>query len=433
MKNSHPNEWRQCTLGDLFKVKHGFAFDGKFFTSEGNYILLTPGNFHDQGGFKLKDKEKYFVGEIPEDYVLKKGDLIVAMTEQAEGLLGSSALIPSSNRFLHNQRLGLITDWRSNEIDVQFLYYLFNTHVVRSQIRASATGTKVRHTSPTRIGEVKVCIPCVTTQRKIAGILSAYDVLIENNSRRIAILEEMAQAIYREWFVNFRFPGHEEVKLVDSPLGKIPEGWEVLPVGDVVETLGGGTPSTKESEYWNNGTVTWYSPTDLTKAGAMFIGSSEKRVSSVGLRNSSAKLFPPYSVMMTSRATIGVVSISTTEACTNQGFITCVPNSRLSTLMLYFWLHEQKEKILSVASGATFKEISRGTFRKLPVIVPPLPTRQAFDDAAAPIAKAIENLLKKQGNLRITRDLLLAKLISGQLDVEELDIDIGEPLAEAEA
>jgi type I restriction enzyme S subunit len=355
------------------------------------------------------------------------------MTEQAEGLLGSSAIIPASNRFLHNQRLGLITDWNADETDLRFLYYLFNSRPVRAQIRASATGTKVRHTSPTRIGEVKVCVPCVYAQRKIAGILSAYDDLIENNTRRIDVLEEMAQAIYREWFVHFRFPGHEDVKLVKSPLGKIPEGWEVLPVGDVIATFGGGTPSTKEPEYWENGTVTWYSPTDLTKAGAMFIGSSEKKISEVGLQNSSAKLFPAHSVMMTSRATIGVVSISTTEACTNQGFITCVPNDRLSTLMIYFWLHEQNEKIVSVASGATFKEISRGTFRKLPILIPSKSVRQAFDDAATPICLMIENLLKKQAVLRTTRDLLLPKLISGKLDVEELDIETGEPLVEAVA
>jgi type I restriction enzyme S subunit len=168
IRKASPPGWRQCTMGDLFKVKHGFAFDGKYFASEGEYVLLSPGNFHDAGGFKLKDREKYFTGDIPEDYVLSEGDLLVAMTEQAEGLLGSSALIPSSNRFLHNQRLGLITDWKATEIDLRFLYYLFNTREVRTQIRASATGTKVRHTSPTRIGEVRVAIPGVETQRKIA-------------------------------------------------------------------------------------------------------------------------------------------------------------------------------------------------------------------------------------------------------------------------
>lgn len=240
--------WNECTLNQLFSIKHGFAFDGKYFATEGDYILLTPGNFHDAGGFKLKTKEKFFTGDFDDQYLLPKDSLIVAMTEQAEGLLGSSAIIPESGRFLHNQRLGLITELAEDRIDSHFLYYLFNTHTIRSQIRATATGTKVRHTSPTRIGEVKVTIPNVQSQRKIASILSAYDDLIENNTRRIAILEEMAQAIYREWFVNFRFPGHENVKLVDSELGQIPEGWEVTTVGNLVKRL-------KVGKKYNNKTV----------------------------------------------------------------------------------------------------------------------------------------------------------------------------------
>ena len=138
------------------------------------------------------------------------------MTEQAEGLLGSSALIPESQKYLHNQRLGLVTRVRDDRIDKLFLYYLFNTRQVRAQIRATASGVKVRHTSPSRIGDVKVHLPEVTAQRKIAAVVSAYDDLIENNRRRIATLEEMAQSLYREWFVRFRFPGHENIPLVPT-------------------------------------------------------------------------------------------------------------------------------------------------------------------------------------------------------------------------
>jgi type I restriction enzyme S subunit len=178
-------------MRDLFTVKHGYAFDGKFFTSQGDYVLLTPGNFFDEGGFKLKEKEKYYTGEIPDGYLLNRGDLLVAMTEQAEGLLGSSAIIPESGKYLHNQRLGLLTSLQPDLIDLRFLYHLFNSRQVRVQIRASASGVKVRHTSPTRIGEVKVRILSVPTQRKIASILFAYDDFIGNNTRRLAILDSM--------------------------------------------------------------------------------------------------------------------------------------------------------------------------------------------------------------------------------------------------
>jgi len=116
----------------------------------------------------------------------------------------------------------------------------------------------------------------------------------------------------------------------------IPEGWEIRPVAEVFEILGGGTPSTKQTEYWENGDIIWYSPTDLTKNFGIFISDSAKHITEKGLRGSSARLFPPYSVMMTSRATIGVVAVNTEVAATNQGFITCLPNEGFSVHQLYY-------------------------------------------------------------------------------------------------
>ena len=222
------NTWRDCKLGDLLQIKHGFAFLGEHFGSTGTHVVLTPGNFLEEGGFKEKsDKAKWYNGPIPDDYVLNEGDLIVAMTEQAEGLLGSSALIPRSGVYLHNQRLGLVQIRDRKQADQHFIYYLFNSKPVRQQIRGSASGTKIRHTAPSRIADVKVSVPPLPVQRRIAGILSAYDELMENSQRRIRILEAMARALYREWFVHFRFPGHEKLPRVASPLGDIPQGWEV--------------------------------------------------------------------------------------------------------------------------------------------------------------------------------------------------------------
>lgn len=210
--------------------------------------------------------------------------------------------------------------------------------------------------------------------------------------------------------------------MVNSPLGKIPEGWGVKQISELIETLGGGTPSTKEPSYWEGGNIDWYSPSDLTASGSMFINGSSKKITQPGLDRSSAKLFPAYSLMMTSRATIGVVAINTGKACTNQGFITCIPNKRLSVFHLYFWIKESREKIISVASGATFKEISRGEFREFPMVVPPLPIENTFAETVEPMCRLIEDLIKKNQNLVVTRDLLLPKLISGELDVSELDI-----------
>ena len=307
-------EWCDCTLGNLVDVKHGYAFLGEHFGSAGSHIVLTPGNFFDEGGFKKKgDREKWYTGPIPEDYVLKEGDLIVAMTEQAEGLLGSSAIVPHGGLYLHNQRLGLVRLLDESKTDRRFVHYLFNSKPVRQQIRASASGVKIRHTAPSRIADVRVSVPALRQQQRIAGILSAYDELIENNQRRIQILETMARALYREWFVEFRFPGHERLPRVASRFGDIPKGWEIKTVADSFEISGGGTPSRKESSYWDEGTVQWFAPSDLTVAGTMFMDDSPEHITTRGLAESSARLFPAFSVMMTSRATIGRLPLTRTR------------------------------------------------------------------------------------------------------------------------
>lgn len=211
----------------------------------------------------------------------------------------------------------------------------------------------------------------------------------------------------------------------------IPEGWDVKAIGSVVETLGGGTPSTQNNEFWDDGDVLWYSPTDLTTARTIFVTDSAKKITRLGLKSSSARLFPPYSVMMTSRATIGVIAINTLPACTNQGFITCIPNQLLSTYQIYHWLLDNKEKIISLASGATFKEINRTTFRQLPILIPQENIAHRFNTTVAPIYKQVEVLTKSNQNLRRTRDLLLPKLVSGEIDLSsgvEDQHDMEEPV-----
>lgn len=166
--------WLQAPLADLCDVKHGYAFEGAFFAPEGDYVLLTPGSFFEAGGYRERgEKTKYFVGPIPNDYILESGDLLVAMTEQATGLLGSPLLVPDSNRFLHNQRLGLVTGKADVPWLNDFFFHVFNLERVRHEIHGSASGVKVRHTSPGRIGAVKVAYPtAVLEQRRVIAQLA---------------------------------------------------------------------------------------------------------------------------------------------------------------------------------------------------------------------------------------------------------------------
>jgi type I restriction enzyme S subunit len=413
-------EWREAKLGDVIHIKHGYPFESEHFSFiEGKYTVLTPGNFYETGGFlERPDKDRYYTGSFPKDYILKKNDLIIAMTEQTYGLLGSPALIPIDNRFLHNQRLGLVQIKDESVLRKKYLYYLFFTKRIREEISNGASGTKIRHTAPERIYRCKTLFPPLPVQEKIAAVLSTYDDLIESNNRRIAILEKMTEEIYKEWFVRMRFPGHKKVKFHKG----VPEGWEKVKVGDAFQFTGGGTPSTEEGRYWKDGNINWYTPSDITAGNGMFLFGSKTRCTEEGVRASSAKLFPPYSVMMTSRATIGAVAINTTYACTNQGFITCYPNERYPLAFLYHWLRLNKANFDILSSGATFNELIKSTFRKISIITPPKDVVSRFQAIEQPLFNKTEALLRKKTLLNHSRDLLLARLITGKLSVEGLDI-----------
>ena len=412
--------WRECTLGDLLEIKHGFAFLGEHFADAGTHIVLTPGNFFDEGGFKHKgEKEKWYRGPVPTDYVLDEGDLIVAMTEQAEGLLGSSAIIPGSGLYLHNQRLGLVRLRDSAEADTRFIYYLFNSKPVRQQIRASASGTKIRHTAPSRIADVKVRVPEKATQCRIAGILSAYDDLIENSGRRIKILEEMARSLYREWFVHFRFPGSESVPRVSSPLGDIPQGWEVKKLGDICTRMeSGGTPKRSTVEYWDDGEIDWYKTGELWDG---FLFEAQEKITARGQRESTARLFEPGTILMAiyGSPTVGRMGILTTRASCNQAALGIVADKRIiSQAYLYFILYSLRDHFNSLAQGAAQQNISKEKVSGAMAVVPSRQVLDSFDSQAVPIFEQVRMLQQQTQNLRRTRDLLLPRLLSGQIEVE---------------
>jgi len=308
---------------------------------------------------------------------------------------------------------------RDNELlTTRFLYYALRLKL--DEFRSFSTGAATKFLTLTILNETEISAPPLSIQRRIAGVLSAYDELIENSQRRIKILESMARALYLEWFVHFRFPGHESIPRVPSALGEIPQGWEVKTVADAFVISGGGTPSRKEENFWDGGTIQWYSPSDLTGAGTMFMDDSSDHITERGLAESSARMFPAGCAMLTSRATIGAIAINTHPACTNQGFITCIPNDRVPLYFLFHWLTENVPTFQRMASGATFKEISRGVFKTIEFLQPPDEVVGKFEALASAMAETILALQRQVQNLRRTRDLLLPRLLSGQINVETL-------------
>jgi len=198
--------WEERSLGDIVKVKHGFAFKSQFFTTEGEYVLLTPGNYYEKGGYRDRgSKQKYYEGEIPEGYILEQDDLLLAMTEQAAGLLGSPLLVPESDRFLHNQRLGLIQHIGRDPVSNRFLFHAFNTRDFRDEIHSTGTGVKVRHTSPTKICETTINLTFdVKTQREVVETLDSLklqtDVVVAKYQAKLASLDELKKSILQKAF-----------------------------------------------------------------------------------------------------------------------------------------------------------------------------------------------------------------------------------------
>lgn len=265
----------------------------------------------------------------------------------------------------------------------------------------------------------------ISEQKRISRILSVLDDKIDFLRRQNETLEAIAQTLFNRWFVEFEFPDENGLpykssggKMVSSELGKIPKGWNISKVVKEIQIVGGGTPSTKEPSYWENGTINWYTPSDLTSNNELYSSGSGRKITEKGLSNSSATLFPEYSLLMTSRATIGEIAINTNKACTNQGFIILIPNNSYPVYFLHGWLLEQLNIIRRLASGSTFPEINRSEFKNFDILKIPIETMNVYKKIVTPIYRKIENNIRESKSLKITRDTLLPKLMSGQIRVK---------------
>lgn len=404
--------WEEVKLTNIAEIIMGQSPKSEFYNEDGIGLPFYQGIT--EFGELYPEVRKYCTIK---KRIAEKGDILMTVRAPV------GALNIATERCIIGRGLCAI---RSKEAIGRYLFYLLKVN--EEYIRTYGSGTVYKSITKDSVHNLKFIVPNLEIQRKISNILSLYDDLIENNHRKIKLLEEIAQLIYHEWFVKYRYPGHEKVPLIDlgTDFGLIPEGWELTSMNNAVEIQGGGTPSTKVVEYWDDGDINWFSPSDLTSKNKLFLYSSLKQITKLGLKKSSAKLFPPYSVMMTSRATVGVVAVNTQNSCTNQGFITCIPNERVPFNYLIFWIRYNLKKILRYASGATFKEINKTTFRNMEILLPKASIMKQFKEFTTPLFKQIEIVERSIDNLQETRDLLLPKLISGQIDISNMDIAIDE-------
>ena len=268
-------------------------------------------------------------------------------------------------------------------------------------------------------------------------MLGTLDDKIELNRRMNRTLEEMASAIFRDWFVDFgstkaKLEGQEPYlptelwdlfpdQLVNSEMGEIPEGWEVKPLGKVVEVFGGTTPSTKTPEYWDEGIHCWATPKDLSTLSSPILLDTDRKVTDAGLKKIPSGLHPPGTLLLSSRAPIGYLAISEVPVAINQGFIAMPPRDAPSNWYMMLWCKASHEEIISHANGSTFLEISKANFRKIPIVLPDKELLAEFDKCVGSVYKRISVNQREILALATQRDQLLPKLLSGELQPEGLE------------
>ena len=421
-------ELKKYKLGDLLQVTRGASLSGEYYATQGNYIRLTCGNFDYRNNCFKENQSKdniYYVGDFKEEFLLEKGDIITPLTEQAIGLLGSTARIPESGKYIQSQDIAKI-DCNENLLDKDFAFYLISSACVKQQLSAAAQQTKIRHTSPDKIKECTVWIPSLDIQKRIGRILTDIDNKIAINRQINDNLEAMAKQLYDYWFVQFDFP-NEDGKPYKSSGGvmvynerlkrEVPIGWEVENLIDFAEIKNGATPSTADEANYG-GDIVWITPKDLSDQQSKFVYQGERNITKQGFDSCSTSILPTNSVLMSSRAPIGLVSIAKHEVCTNQGFKSFIPKSISDSIYLYYYINHHIKQIEQLGTGTTFKEVSRDDLCKFPILtigakdiyVQWIELQNGIADKQLALTKEIAALTKQ-------RDELLPLLMNGQATV----------------
>lgn len=351
---------------------------------------------------------KEYYQSLDEKRKVRKGDVLYSVV----GSFGIPVLIKEERPFVFQRHIAILRP-KEDIVDSGFLFYTMLSRDFYAKADAVAIGAAQRTVSLGSLRNIKIDVPSLESQKHIADILSAYDDLIENNQKQIKLLEEAAQRLYKEWFVDLRFPGHENTKIVDG----VPEGWRVASIADICDTVGGGTPSTKIQSYYERGDILWVTPTDITRNFSLALLDTEKKITPEGLKNSSAKMLPAETILMTSRASVGFFGMCKYEVCTNQGFISCIPKRENLQMYLLFNLKSRVEEIRQKAGGSTYLEISKTVFRELKIILPKDEVLAEYQKNVHDIFDEIYCRTEMIKSLVDMRNRVLPKLMSGEVEV----------------
>ncbi len=406
------DSWPRMKLADCVELLSGFAFKSQYFTDKPDDIALVKGENVSQGQVLWDISKRWAASDWDklEKFQLRAGDVVIAMDRPwvPAGLKWCFIRDCDPKAFLVQRCCRL----RANPklLDQSFLRFVIGGQGFEGYIKPITTGVNVPHISGGQILNFDFNVPPLPVQRRIAGILSAYDELIENSQRRIRLLEDMARALYREWFVHFRFPGHESVPRLPSALGDIPQGWDVKPFTEIADVLSGGTPKTDTAEYWN-GEIPFFTPRDVP--GCFYVQDTDKHVTELGLSKCASELYPPDTVFITARGTVGKVALPSVPMAMNQSCYALRGKPGIPQRFLFLMTLQQVDYLKTNTGGATFDTIVVDTFRRMEVVKPASDIIARFANKTDAMFEQVNTLQRKLQNLRRTRDLLLPRLLSG--------------------
>ena len=400
-------EWKLSELSVDGKGHYGIGAPAiPYDKNKPTYLRIT--DINDDGTINFLDL-KSVDDEDSNKYLLKENDIVFATTGNSTGR--SYFYQKEHGDFVY---AGFLIKFSIDpqKVNPKILKYYTHSQEYYNWVKSFDTGGTRGNINAKTFGDMPISLPKRCVQDKIVGILSALDSKIENNNKINANLEAQAQALFKSWFVDFT--PFKDQPFVDSELGPIPQGWKVGKLGDLGEIVGGSTPSKSKPEYYTTHGIAWLTPKDLSTSKAKFTSRGEIDITDEGYNSTSTKLMPRGSVLFSSRAPIGYLTIAKNEICTNQGFKSLVPNGA-GTGFIYYTLRHLTPQIENRATGSTFKEASATLMRSVETIVPPTSILNKFEELLRPILQFQEKKEEENQRLAALRDTLLPKLMSGEI------------------
>ena len=407
------SKWQKVKLGELYDVHNGLSKSRDAFGS--GYPFLSFSEVFNN--YFLPDELKQLVETTPqeqESYSIHRGDVFITRTSETMDELGMSCVaLQDYPKATYNGFTKRLRPKNQGSILPEYVGYFLRTPLFRSKFVAFSTMTTRASLRNEDLLAMEISLPPIEVQRKIADVLSAYDDLIENNRKQIRLLEEAAQRLYKEWFIDLRFHGYENTKIINS----IPDGWERKKLGEWVNTFSGGTPSRKNKEFYQNGSNFWLKTQELTDS---FIFETEEKITDRAIEYSSAKYIYPNSIIMAMYgATIGKLGIAATRLTCNQACCVFDLSSQPDIMpYLYLWLKLNRDFFISQGIGSAQSNLSQAMIKNFDIVVPCQEVLSDFSQIATKIFARILKLQKSVNEAKNARDRLLPKLMSGELEVK---------------